>query len=382
MLQSKLKNWVNAEVEKQLDKDGFFSLPKRMRIGIYLLSGSFVIGYGFPIMAMIIAGFTHHTASVLINSSIVYALSWVIGVAGLTLAGKDCIKYPLFFSAKGLKKLFPNYFREENDPAVRNKKESGLTPFQWATIFSIVGILLIIGLSSLFSSHLFFKLTVILIIFICGLHQALYIYGMFSPSSNFFFRSVKGKEFFHDQDGILFRFDDGPHPVYTPQILDILKAEGIQAFFAVTGKNAETYPEIVERMHRENHIIANHTYSHPCDILFLSYHRIKDEITRANAIIQNITGEEPEYFCTPVGFKNPIIGRVIKETGLIPVMWDIRTYDTRAPFEKIMAIIMRKLKSPAIIMFHDAIILSKNDREQTVLALKESIRILKEKKYL
>lgn len=206
---------------------------------------------------------------------------------------------------------------------------------------------------------------------------------MFSASSNFFFKTIKGKEYFHNKNGILFRFDDGPHPVYTPQILDILKSEGIQALFAITGKNAEMYPEIVERIHREKHIIANHTYSHPCNILFLGYKRVKDEVTRTNTIIQSITGMQPKYFCPPIGHKNPVIGKVIKELNLIPVMWDIRTLDTFVPLEKTMEIIKRKLKSPAIIMFHDAITpWSKKDRESTVLALKETIRILKEKKYI
>jgi peptidoglycan-N-acetylglucosamine deacetylase len=221
-----------------------------------------------------------------------------------------------------------------------------------------------------------------LILIVC-FQQAFYIYGMFSSGTNFFFKTVKGKEYFDNKSGILFRFDDGPDPVYTPQILDILKSEGIQALFAVTGKNAEMYPEIVERMHRENHIIANHTYSHPFNILLLGCERVRNEISRTNTIIQSITGVQPKYFCPTIGHKNPIIGKVIKELGLIPVMWDIRTLDTHASFEKIMDIIKRKLKSPAIIMFHDAILpWSKNDRESTVLALKETIRILKEKKYL
>jgi peptidoglycan-N-acetylglucosamine deacetylase len=217
---------------------------------------------------------------------------------------------------------------------------------------------------------------------ICFFHQALYVYGMFSPSSNFFFKTVKGKEFFDNQNGILFRFDDGPHPIYTPQILDILKLEGIRALFAVTGKCAEMYPEIIERMHRENHIIANHTYSHPCHILFLSYGTIRNEVIKTNVIIQKITGVKPKYFCPPVGHKNPVIGKVIKDLGLIPVMWDIRTKDTYGNFEIIMDVIRRKLRSPAIIVFHDAIIRSKKDRDATVLALKGTIRILKEKKYI
>lgn len=254
-----------------------------------------------------------------------------------------------------------------------------LSKYQLVTILSLIGLTIVIVLSFVLHSYLFLIWGVILVF---GFRTILYMYGMFSARSNFFFKTVKGKEFFNNQKGILFRFDDGPHPLYTPQILDILKSEGIQALFAVTGNSAEKYPEIVQRMYRENHIIANHTYSHPCNILFLHYKRIRDEIVRTNQIIQNITGVEPRYFCSPIGHKNQIIGKVIKDLGLIPVMWDIRTWDTHASYEQIMAVIKKKLKSPAIIMFHDSIIHSKNDREPTVRALRETIRILKEQKYL
>ncbi len=215
------------------------------------------------------------------------------------------------------------------------------------------------------------------------IHQAFYIYGMFSPGSNFFFKTVKGKEFFNDKKGILFRFDDGPDPVYTPQILDILKSEGIRALFAVTGSGALKYPDIVKRIQAENHIIGNHTFSHPYNILLLSYNRVLEEVSMTNTVIRNITGTVPKYFCPPIGFKNHVIGRVIKKLELLPVMWDIRTLDTQFTAEKIILKITKELKSPAIIMFHDGILpLSRKDREPTLASLKKTIELLKEKQYL
>ncbi len=381
MLQSKFKKWVNSEVEKKLDQQRFSSLPLRMRIGIGLLIGSYTIGYGFPIIVMIFCGLNHRLSSGLLSSSIVYGVCWVIGAVGLALAGRECIKYPIFFSAKLLKTIFPNYFGEEEHPNRQYAKNSPLTSiFYLVTLISLIGIIVIIILSFILSSETVLIIGVVLLV--C-LHQAFYINGMFSSRTNFFFKTIKGKEFFNNKSGILFRFDDGPHPIYTPQILDILKSEGVQALFAISGINAESYPEIVKRIYREKHIIANHTYSHPLNILFLSYNRIKDEVSRTNKIIRNITGEDPKYFCPPMGFKNPTISRVTKELGLIPVMWDIKTWDTKVTFDKIIAGIMKKIKTPAIIMFHDGIMpWSKKDRDSTVLALKETIRALKEKKYI
>ncbi|MDE6942167.1 MAG: polysaccharide deacetylase family protein, partial [Lachnospiraceae bacterium] len=57
-------------------------------------------------------------------------------------------------------------------------------------------------------------------------------------------------------------FDDGPHPVYTEQLLDGLKERGVHATFFVTGEHAELHPDIIRRMHDEGHLIGNHTYSH------------------------------------------------------------------------------------------------------------------------
>ncbi len=380
MLQSKFKNWVNAEVEKKLDQQRFSSLPLRMRIGIGLLISSYTIGYGFPVAILIFSGINHRLSSGLLSGSIVYSVCWVVGAVGLSLAGRECIKYPIFFSAKLIKTIFPKYFEVGNQSVPNAKIHRSISQFQLITLLSLIGLLLTIIFSLRFASK---RILIIGIIIIFCIHQAYYIHGMFSASSNFFIKTIKGKEFFNNQQGILFRFDDGPDPNYTPQILDILKSEGIQALFAVTGINAERYPEIVERIYREKHFIANHTYSHPLNILFLNYSRIKNEMTSTNQIIQNIIGEKPKYFCPPMGFKNPVIGKAAEELGLIPVMWDIKTWDTKVTFERIMAVIVRKLKSPAIIMFHDAIMpWSKKDRESTVLAVKETIRVLKEKKYI
>jgi peptidoglycan-N-acetylglucosamine deacetylase len=58
-------------------------------------------------------------------------------------------------------------------------------------------------------------------------------------------------------------FDDGPHPVLTPRLLDILKTRGIKATFFLIGQNAAEYPDIVRRIAAEGHEISNHSWSHP-----------------------------------------------------------------------------------------------------------------------
>ena len=60
---------------------------------------------------------------------------------------------------------------------------------------------------------------------------------------------------------IALTFDDGPHPEFTPQILDILHSEGATATFFVPGYAAKTHPDIITRIANEGHGIGNHSYS-------------------------------------------------------------------------------------------------------------------------
>ena len=58
-------------------------------------------------------------------------------------------------------------------------------------------------------------------------------------------------------------FDDGPDDKITPQILDILKAEGVKATFYVCGNMVDAYPDVLKRIFNEGHAIGNHSYNHP-----------------------------------------------------------------------------------------------------------------------
>ncbi|WP_419855627.1 polysaccharide deacetylase family protein [Candidatus Poriferisodalis sp.] len=57
-------------------------------------------------------------------------------------------------------------------------------------------------------------------------------------------------------------FDDGPHPTYTPQVLDVLARHGARATFFVVGYLAERYPLLIQRIAHEGHTLANHSWQH------------------------------------------------------------------------------------------------------------------------
>src|SRR4029078_4740630 len=62
---------------------------------------------------------------------------------------------------------------------------------------------------------------------------------------------------------IVLTFDDGPDPIYTPKILDVLKAKDAKAVFFFIGLNADLHPTLLERIVREGHEIGNHSFTHP-----------------------------------------------------------------------------------------------------------------------
>lgn len=99
---------------------------------------------------------------------------------------------------------------------------------------------------------------------------------------------------------LVLTFDDGPDPLFTPQILDVLAEESIQATFFATGENIAKFPEIAKRIVREGHVLANHTFFH-VDFDFANSLRSHQEITQTQRMIRAVTNHNPAYFRIPYG---------------------------------------------------------------------------------
>ncbi len=214
-------------------------------------------------------------------------------------------------------------------------------------------------------------------IFMLIFNQAFLTAGLFWVN-NPIIKSIKGKQYFKNSsdsksDKILLKFDDGPHPVFTPIILDILKTYNVKAIFFVCGENAFKYPEMLLRIKEEGHQIGNHTYSHPYNFALLGYQKLKQDIQKANDIVKKITGIKPEYFTPPMGHKNLHLTKVLFELDLKLMLWDINSNDTRYSQKQIEKHLIKKLskKSNNIVLFHDGIYKwTKESRLDTVEVLK------------
>lgn len=149
---------------------------------------------------------------------------------------------------------------------------------------------------------------------------------------------------------IALTFDDGPHPVYTPRLLDGLKEREVKATFFVVGKNIVGNEEVVKRMDEEGHLIGNHTFNH-VQINLLNEKEAKKELKKTSDMIREITGAETEFIRPPFGEmkKNMDLGE-----PMIPVLWTIDPLDWRNQnVDKVVKQVVTKVKENDIILLHD-----------------------------
>lgn len=170
---------------------------------------------------------------------------------------------------------------------------------------------------------------------------------------------------------IALTFDDGPHPVYTEQMLDVLKAEQVPATFFLLGQNIEGQEEIVKKIAEEGHLIGNHTFHH-VQITGLSKEQACEEIEKTSCLIEELTGKGTEYVRPPFGTWNEGLE---SNLNLIPVMWTIDTLDwTTQNVDSIVNHVMKNAGENDIILMHDSY-------ESTVQAVKRIITLLKAEGY-
>jgi polysaccharide deacetylase family sporulation protein PdaB len=174
---------------------------------------------------------------------------------------------------------------------------------------------------------------------------------------------------------IALTFDDGPNPVTTPQILDLLKKYDAKVTFFVLGKQVDRFPDVVKRETKEGHEVANHTYNHICFNKNIRSDVITKEILRAEKSIQAVTGKKSPWFRPPQGHYNDLVVHSVKKNGYTVVMWSWHqdTKDWSSPgVHRIVNKVLRNARNGDIVLFHDY-------STQTVEALKKILPELKKR---
>ncbi len=169
-------------------------------------------------------------------------------------------------------------------------------------------------------------------------------------------------------------FDDGPHPRYTPEILDILREYGICATFFVVGTNAEFYPSLVLREVNEGHEIGNHTSNH-FHTANLSREELEKDVRSCQETITKITGKAPGLFRPPEGVCTKNVQNIAEKMDLTVVLWSVDTRDwAHTPPCEIVKNIRKNTRDGSIILMHDFI--GKNS--PTPAALRQVLPLLLE----
>ena len=111
---------------------------------------------------------------------------------------------------------------------------------------------------------------------------------------------------------VMLTFDDGPHPDYTPMVLDVLRERGVKAVFFLIGENAIENPQIVRRIADEGHMIGIHSLRHTPEFTISSKKLVKRDLNATIKILEELTGGKIKLFRPPYGVTNPSVGGAVK----------------------------------------------------------------------
>ncbi|WP_433532937.1 polysaccharide deacetylase family protein [Micromonospora sp. CA-263727] len=168
-------------------------------------------------------------------------------------------------------------------------------------------------------------------------------------------------------DEVALTVDDGPHPQWTPALLDLLDRHGIRATFFLIGDRVRERPDLARQVRAAGHVIGNHSRSHPQPFAALSPEQIRAEIAHTQREIEDATAITPRLFRAPGGNWSPTVLRTTAELGLTPVDWTVNPSDWRRPGTARIARTLSRTRPGQIMLCHDG----GGDRSQTIAALAE-----------
>ncbi|WP_231425451.1 glycosyltransferase [Pedobacter sp. Leaf250] len=193
------------------------------------------------------------------------------------------------------------------------------------------------------------------------------------------------KRFGEADKKIALTFDDGPDPVYTPQVLNILKQEKVPGCFFVVGIMAEKNMELLRQEYDEGYEIGNHTFFHP-DMSAIGPRRVKFELNATRRLIEAVTGHSTILFRAP--FNADAEPQNISE--ILPVAQsrkenyinigeyiDPEDWEPGKTADQIFNEVVKQKDNGNILLLHDA----GGNREATVAALPRIIKYFKSQGY-
>ena len=149
-------------------------------------------------------------------------------------------------------------------------------------------------------------------------------------------------------------FDDGPDPVATPRVLDLLATAGVTASFFCIGERARRHPALLRRIAAEGHSVENHSDTHPHHFAFLAGPALRREVADAQSALADITGVAPRWFRAPMGIRSPLLDPALHRACLRLASWTRRGYDTRCRTPAaVLSRLARDVLPGDVLLLHD-----------------------------
>ena len=184
-----------------------------------------------------------------------------------------------------------------------------------------------------------------------------------------------------DQKRIALTFDDGPDPRFTEDVLNVLNQYNVSGTFFLMGSRAIAYPEIVERINNEGHVIGNHTYFHPNLVKEADIPTLEREVTRTENTLNDIIDYRTSLFRPPYGFLYNELVEKLAEMQYLIIGWSVDSLDWEEdPPEVIASNVLDNVHPGAIILMHDGADWD-GDRTNTIAALRQIIPALQKQGY-
>jgi peptidoglycan-N-acetylglucosamine deacetylase len=189
--------------------------------------------------------------------------------------------------------------------------------------------------------------------------------------------TVAGRCFEHgrrDAAEVALTFDDGPDPVHTDRVLEILDRYGIRATFFCVGHHVAAMPDKVRQIVEAGHEVGNHSWSHPY-LPDLTPEQLIEQLDRTTEAVARVTGEAPTRFRPPYGALSPEVLGTLAGHPTTLTLWDVDSDDwTRPGPERIAATVLERAGPGSVVLMHDG-----GERDQTVRALPSIIEGLLER---
>ncbi len=149
-------------------------------------------------------------------------------------------------------------------------------------------------------------------------------------------------------------FDDGPDPIATTRLMELLRREHVQATFFCVGARVLESPDTAAQIVADGHLLGNHSHRHSWWTNLLSPGALAEEILCAQSAIQTAAGMTPLYYRPPVGLTNPGTAIVMRRLKLICVGWSVRSLDRNSiSVRRVVRRIQRGLREGGIVLLHD-----------------------------